>query len=63
MFNETSLNTGQFFESDSDELLINERMFIDFEMKKDESSNNYFIDNAGNLRYKIVKGKIFDFSF
>jgi hypothetical protein len=58
----TKLNIDQFFGNNSDELLIKEKMFISYELEKKESSNNYFIDTSGNLRYKIIKGKIFDFS-
>jgi hypothetical protein len=58
----TDSNTDKFFGSSSDELIIKEKMFISYELEKGESSNNYFIDDSGNLRYKIIKGKIFDFS-
>jgi hypothetical protein len=63
MFFKTDLNIDKFFDKNSDQLLIREKMFINYEMDKEESSNNYYIDDSGQLRYKIIKGKIFDFSF
>jgi hypothetical protein len=58
----TDLNNDKLFQRNSDQLLIREKMFIVYDMEKQESSNNYYIDNLGQLRYKIGKGKIFDFS-
>ncbi len=63
IFLNTDLNSEKFFDTGSNDLLIKEKMFIDYELDKEESYNIYFIDESGQLRYKIPKGKIFDFSF
>lgn len=57
------INNEKFFDKSSNEMLIKAKLFVDYEMNKEESSNNYFLSNSGELEYKIIIGKIFDFSF
>ena len=63
MFHKTNLNIEKFFESSNEKPLVKEKKFVSYKTEKEKTSDNYFIDDLGRLKYKINKGKIFDFSF